>query len=65
MTEAMEIWDGTNGNLLFTTIAFSATRAESPVVVDVDGDGLTEILVSGSSSQGDVNNDNGLSLIHI
>ncbi len=54
--EEMVILDGTNGNIMYSTPIFSISVVESPVIVDVDGDGLTELLVTGAASQADVGN---------
>ncbi len=48
------IYDGTTGNILHQTACGSATHIESPLVVDVNGDGLTEIVTTCSSGGGRV-----------
>ena len=58
-SDALEIIDGTNGNIMWSDAFFAATVTESPVVVDVDGDGLTEIVVTGANSLDDTANDIG------
>ncbi len=54
--EEMMILDGTNGSIMYSTPIFSISVAESPAIVDVDGDGITELLVTGAASQADVGN---------
>lgn len=54
--EEMVILDGTNGSIMYSTPIFSISVVESPVIVDVDGDGVTELLVTGAATQADVGN---------
>jgi hypothetical protein len=50
----MRILDGSTGNVLFSVPRSSTTRWDYPVIVDVDGDGHTDIVTS--------SNDNDLTL---
>ncbi len=44
--DSLYIFDGPTGNVEFQTPCKSATHVEMPVIVDVDADGQTEILIS-------------------
>lgn len=46
----MRIYDGVNGNVLFSVPRMSTTRWEYPVVADVDGDGFSEIVTASNDN---------------
>lgn len=49
------IYDGTTGNILHQTACRSSTHIENPLIVDINGDGLTEIVTTcGSGTTGNV-----------
>ncbi len=44
--DSLYIFDGPTGNVKFQTLCKSATHIEMPVIVDVDADGQTEMLIT-------------------
>ena len=42
----LRVYNGSNGAVLFATSCASATHIENPLILDVDGDGQTEIVTS-------------------